>query len=59
MAHPHRERSIVDEDAGSGSSGFTQFNRIIQTGGYNSLVEKMRSKQTQFTEEDARKTGVK
>ena len=37
----------------------TQFNRIIQTGGYNSLVEKMRSKHTQFTEEDARKTRVK
>jgi phospholipid transport system substrate-binding protein len=37
----------------------TQFNRIIQTGGYNSLVEKMRSKHTQFTEEDARKTGAK
>jgi len=37
----------------------TQFNRIIQTGGYNRLDEKMRSKQTQFTEEDARKTGVK
>jgi len=37
----------------------TQFNGIIQTGGYNSLVEKMRSKQIQFAEEDARKTGVK
>ncbi len=37
----------------------TQFNRIIQTDGYNSLVEKMRSKHTQFAEEDARKVGVK
>ena len=37
----------------------TQFNRIIQTGGYNSLIEKMRSKQIQFTEEDARKQKVK
>jgi phospholipid transport system substrate-binding protein len=37
----------------------TQFNRIIQTGGYNSLVEKMRSKQIQFAEDDARKTSVK
>ena len=33
----------------------TQFNKIIQTNGYNSLVEKMKSKQTQFAGEDAQK----
>ncbi len=37
----------------------TQFNKIIQTNGYNSLVETMKSKQAQFAEEDARKTKVK
>jgi phospholipid transport system substrate-binding protein len=37
----------------------TQFNRIIQTGGYNSLIEKMKGKQTQFVDEDARKQKVK
>jgi phospholipid transport system substrate-binding protein len=37
----------------------TQFNRIIQTDGYNSLIEKMKSKQTQFADEDARKQKVK
>jgi len=33
----------------------TQFNKIIQASGYNGLVEKMKSKQTQFTEEDTQK----
>ncbi len=37
----------------------TQFNKIIQTNGYNSLVETMKSKQAQFAEEDARRTKVK
>ena len=37
----------------------TQFNKIIQTNGYNSLVEKMKSKQTQFAGEDAQKRGGK
>ena len=37
----------------------TQFNRIIQAGGYNSLIEKMKGKQTQFVDEDARKQKVK
>jgi phospholipid transport system substrate-binding protein len=35
----------------------TQFNKIIQTNGYNSLVEKMKSKQTQLAGEDAQKRG--
>jgi ABC-type transporter MlaC component len=37
----------------------TQFNKIIQTNGYTSLVEKMKSKQTQFAEEAAQKKKVK
>ena len=37
----------------------TQFNKIIQTSGYNSLVEKMKTKQTESAEEDARKTKGK
>jgi phospholipid transport system substrate-binding protein len=37
----------------------TQFNKIIQTNGYNSLVEKMKSKQTQFAGKDAQKRGGK
>ena len=37
----------------------TQFNKIIQTNGYNGLVEKMRTKQTEFAEEDAQKKKVK
>jgi len=31
----------------------TQFNKIIQTNGFNGLVEKMRTKQTEFAEEEA------
>jgi phospholipid transport system substrate-binding protein len=37
----------------------TQFNKIIQTNGYPSLVEKMKSKQTQFADEAAQKKKVK
>ena len=37
----------------------TQFNKIIQTNGYNGLVEKMRTKQTEFAEEQAQKNKVK
>ncbi len=37
----------------------TQFNKIIQTNGYNGLVEKMRTKQTEFAEEEAQKKKVK
>jgi phospholipid transport system substrate-binding protein len=33
----------------------TQFNKIIQTSGYNSLVDKMKTKQTEFAEEEAQK----
>jgi phospholipid transport system substrate-binding protein len=33
----------------------TQFNKIIQASGYNSLVEKMKSKRGQLAEEDAQK----
>ena len=37
----------------------TQFNKIIRSGGYQSLVERMRTKQTQFAEEDSRKRKAK
>jgi phospholipid transport system substrate-binding protein len=37
----------------------TQFNKTIQTNDYNSLVEKMKSKQTQSAGEDAPKRGGK
>jgi phospholipid transport system substrate-binding protein len=37
----------------------TQFNKIIQTNGYNGLVEKMRTKQTEFAEEEAQKKKMK
>jgi phospholipid transport system substrate-binding protein len=37
----------------------TQFSKIIQSGGYNSLIEKMKTKQAESAEEDARKTKVK
>ncbi len=37
----------------------TQFNKIIQTNGYNGLVEKMRTKQTEFAVEEAQKKKVK
>ena len=37
----------------------TQFNKIIQARGYNGLVEKMKEKQTESAEEDARKTKAK
>jgi phospholipid transport system substrate-binding protein len=37
----------------------TQFSKIIQSVGYNSLIEKMKTKQTESAEEDARKTKVK
>jgi len=33
----------------------TQFNKIIQTNGYNSLVERMKTKQNEFLEESAGK----
>jgi len=33
----------------------TQFNKIIQTSGYDGLVEKMKSKRSQFAEEDTQK----
>jgi len=37
----------------------TQFNKIIRSGGYESLVEKMKTKLSQFTEEDAQKKKAK
>jgi phospholipid transport system substrate-binding protein len=37
----------------------TQFSKIIQSGGYDRLIEKMKTKQTESAEEDARKTKVK
>ena len=37
----------------------TQFNKIIRSDGYESLVEKMKTKLAQFTEEDARKKKAK
>jgi len=37
----------------------TQFNKIIQTSGYSSLVEKMKTKQTEFAEEEAQKKRAK
>ena len=37
----------------------TQFNKIIQTNGYNGLVEKMKTKQTEFAEDEAQKKKVK
>ena len=37
----------------------TQFNKIIQTSGYTSLVDKMKSKQTQFDAADTRRKTVK
>jgi len=37
----------------------TQFNKIIRSGGYESLVEKMKTKLTQLTEEDAQKKKAK
>jgi len=37
----------------------TQFNKIIQTNGYNGLVEKMKTKQTEFAEEEAQRKKVK
>ena len=37
----------------------TQFNKIIQTNGYNSLVARMKSKQTHSAEEDAQKRAEK
>jgi phospholipid transport system substrate-binding protein len=37
----------------------TQFNKIVQTNGYNSLVEKMKTKQSQFADDDAQKRKVK
>jgi phospholipid transport system substrate-binding protein len=33
----------------------TQFNKIIQTSGYDGLVEKMKSKRSQVAEEDRQK----
>lgn len=36
----------------------TQFNKIIQTSGYNSLVDRMKTKQTEFREESGRKKKV-
>jgi len=33
----------------------TQFNKIIQTSGYNTLVDRMKSKQTEFLEESRQK----
>ena len=33
----------------------TQFNKIIQTSGYKALVDRMRTKQTEFLEENAQK----
>jgi phospholipid transport system substrate-binding protein len=37
----------------------TQFNKIIQTNGYSTLVEKMKSKQTQFIGQDIQKRDGK
>jgi phospholipid transport system substrate-binding protein len=37
----------------------TQFNKIIRSGGYESLVERMKTKLTQLTEEDAQKKKAK
>ena len=37
----------------------TQFNKIIQTNGFNGLVEKMRTKQNEFAEEEAQRKKVK
>jgi phospholipid transport system substrate-binding protein len=37
----------------------TQFNKIIQTNGFNGLVEKMRTKQTEFLEGETQKKKVK
>jgi phospholipid transport system substrate-binding protein len=37
----------------------TQFNKIIQTNGFNGLVEKMRTKQTEFADEETQKKKVK
>ncbi|MDO8479349.1 MAG: ABC transporter substrate-binding protein [Candidatus Rokubacteria bacterium] len=36
----------------------TQFNKIIQTSGYNTLVDRMKTKQTEFLEESGRKKKV-
>ena len=36
-----------------------RINKIIQTNGYNGLVEKMKTKQTEFAEEEAQKKKVK
>jgi phospholipid transport system substrate-binding protein len=36
----------------------TQFNKIIQTSGYNTLVDRMKTKQTEFLEEAAKKKKV-
>ena len=36
----------------------TQFNKIIQTGGYNTLVERMKSKQSEFLEDHAQKDSA-
>jgi phospholipid transport system substrate-binding protein len=37
----------------------TQFNKIIQTNGFNGLVEKMKTKQTEFAGEEAQRKKVK
>ncbi len=36
----------------------TQFNKIIQTSGYNTLVDRMKAKQTEFLEETGQKKKV-
>jgi phospholipid transport system substrate-binding protein len=36
----------------------TQFNKIIQTGGYNTLVDRMKTKQIEFLEESAQKDSA-
>ena len=36
----------------------TQFNKIIQTSGYSSLVERMKTKQSEFLEESAQKDNA-
>ena len=36
----------------------TQFNKIIQTSGYNTLVDRMKTKQTEFLEESAQKDSA-
>ena len=41
---------ISIEGIGLVSNYRTQFNKIIQTSGYNGLVEKMKSKQSQLAE---------